>query len=446
MVTSSGYDRRLTLIKEIVDVMKNKRVVVTGFSVVTPIGIGNKDFWSNHVNGYSGVKKINSFTIPENMSQIAGVVDDFDVTRLGLEDSEVTSLDRSFQFALTASKKAVKMAGLCNIDETNSSRYNVHIATAISNIEKMEKALAEWSDNGKQQIPRKNIQDHAVYDWFNFDSVSKIIAKKLGFQGEHSVIATGCTGGVDAVGFAFQMIRDGEADVVLTGSTEAPITPLVVSSFSKINATSRNNMNPEKASRPFDLNRDGFVLAEGCGILILESLEHALNRNADIYAEVLGYGSCNNAIHMTDIPEDGESIAKSIQLSLVDAGVNSEEIDFVNLHGSSTKQNDFAETEAMKKVFGERYQDIPVTSVKSQVGHALSASNSIEIVSSIMSLSTGIVPPTINLENKDPKCDLNVVTDINKQFPINKVLKISSGFSGIHSSLVLGKFKGETNE
>lgn len=425
---------------------KNKRVVVTGFSVVTPIGIGNDDFWFNHVNGMSGVKKINAFTIPDNMSQIAGIVDEFDAKQLGLTDAESTDLDRCCQFALAASEQAIKMADLCNVREENRSRYNVHIATAISNIEKMETLLTKWTDNGKHQISRKDVQEQAIYDCFNFNSISKILAERFGFEGEHSVIATGCTGGVDALGFAFQMIRDGEAAVVLTGSTEAPITPLVVSAFSKINATSRNNINPEKASRPFDFNRDGFVLAEGCGILILESLEHALNRNANIYAEVLGYGSCSNAIHMTDIPEDGESIAKSIQLSLVDAGIKPEEIDFVNLHGSSTKQNDIAETQAMKNVFGERYQYIPVTSVKSQIGHALSASNSIEIVSSIMSLSTGIVPPTINLEKKDPQCNLNVVTGVNQKFPVNKIVKTSSGFSGIHSSLVLGKFVGETNE
>lgn len=422
--------------------MGYNRVVITGFSAVTPIGIGIERFWKGNKNGHSGIKKIEQFDIPNTMSQIAGIVDDFNKFNHNLTEEEQSNIDRACQFAIVAADEAIAMA---NFDESkiNKDRCNVHLATAISNITKMEETLVNWTDRGQNQIQYITEQSKYLNEWFHFNTVSRLLAERYRLNGEHSVIATGCTGGVDAVGYSFQMIRDGEADVVLTGATEAPITPLVVASFSKINATSKRNDEPERASRPFDIDRSGFVLAEGCGIIILESLEHALGRGAKIYGEVMGYGSCNNALHMTDIPEDGESIAKSMSLALEDANITSEEIDYANLHGSSTPQNDKAETSAMKMVFGQRYKKIPVTSIKSQIGHALSASNSIEIVSSIMTINTGIVPPTINLENQDPQCGLNVISKQNQEFPIDKVIKVSSGFSGIHSSLVLGKYVGE---
>lgn len=424
--------------------MNKKRVVVTGFATINPLGTNIEDFWENSLKGKSGVSMIKKFDIPNDMSQIAGQVVNFNFWEDCTEQRD-KYLDRSCQFAIAASSAALHMAKLHNLEDSDTSRFNVHIATAISNIEKMEETLVKWSDNGNRNIPFIEEPEMHVADFFHFNTVSKLVAEKFNFRGEHSVIATGCTGGVDAIGLSLQTIRDGDADVVITGSTEAPITPLVVSSFSKINATSRNNEHPERASRPFDKDRDGFVLGEGCGVLILEELDHALDRGATIFAEIKGYGSCSNAQHMTDIPEDGASIAKSMLLALEDAELTPCDINYVNLHGSSTKQNDIAEANAMRNIFEDNYSDIPVSSLKSQIGHALSASNSIEIVSSIMSLNTGLIPPTINLENKDPKCDLNVVSKAPTNYDINNILKNSSGFSGIHSSLVLGKFVEGTN-
>lgn len=422
--------------------MNKERVVITGFSAVTPIGSNIEDFWKNNINGASGIQKISDFDIPDGMSKIAGIVKDFNLDDLNLTTDHKNNYDRSCLFALSASYEALKMA---NIKITNNNNFNVHIASAISNITKMEDVLKNWSDNGKHSIPfkDKSEKDNHLEEWFKFNTVSKILSDYYKFNGEHSVIATGCTGGVDAIGYSFRQIQNKESDLIITGATEAPITPLVVSSFSKINATTKDfNDTPNIASRPFDTDRSGFVLSEGCGIIILESLTHALERNAPIYGEILGFSSTNNAEHMTDIPENGESISIPLQQALLESNLNFSDIDYINLHGSSTPQNDIAETNALKKVFKKQSNNIPVTSIKSQIGHALSASNAIEIVSSIKSLETGIIPPTINVNNQDPQCDLNVITKPNwAPLNIKNIAKISSGFSGIHSSLVFGKYK-----
>lgn len=427
--------------------MKDKRrVVVTGYSAVTPIGSGNEKFWENNINGLSGINKIDQFEVPKSMSDIAGIVKDLNANKLKMDENEYEKLDRSLIFAIYASKEALKLANIReDILNNNEIKANVHIATAISNIEKMEKTLRKITKDGMADFQYDRHNSQYIKNWFKFNSISEYLGECFGFNGEHSVIATGCTGGVDAIGHAFHKIRNGDAEIALTGSTEAPISPLTVSAFSKINATSKSKIAPHKVSRPFDIDRSGFVLAEGCGILVLESLENAQKRNAKIYAEIKGFGSCNNAIHMTDIPEDGSSIAESIELALLDGNINKDSIDYVNLHGSSTKQNDIAESNAMHKIFNNA-STIPVTSIKSQIGHSLAASNSIEIVSVINSINSGVIPPTINLESQDEKCNLNVVKSLNYKKRINNVLKISSGFSGIHSSLIMGEFEGEYYE
>ena len=234
-------------------------------------------------------------------------------------------------------------------------------------------------------------------------------------------------------------MRAGDVDVAVTGAAEAPITPLVVAAFAKVGATSLRNSQPQQASRPFDMDRDGFVLAEGSGMLIIEELDHARRRGAEILAELRGYGTVNNYYHMTDIPEDGLRIAKSAELAMLDAGVSPDEVDAINAHGSSTRQNDVAESNAYWHLFGSRAAEIPVTSLKSQIGHPLSASNSVEVVASILSLRTGVIPPTINLQHQDPRCRLDVVGNVAREANVRCLLKTSSGFSGIHSSLVIAK-------
>lgn len=419
--------------------MRN-RVVITGFSCLTPLGLDHDLYWNNSIEGKYGTKKIeqiDGLPIPEYMSKVVGQIENFDPLTLGLNKEEL-AYDRAIQFTLIAVNDALNMS---EYNFNLKSKVNVHIATAIGNIIQMEELVKKWSVNKEKDILFSDIKNDKKYvDAFQFSNVANVIAEKYDINGECSVIATGCTGGVDAIGYSFNQIRYKNADLVITGSTEAPITPLVVASFSKINATTKSNNIPEKASRPFEKNRDGFVLAEGCGILILESLEHALKRGAPIFGEIVGYGSCSNALHMTDIPADGKDIARSMKLALDDAGISIEKIDYANLHGSSTPQNDYAERNALAMLSPGNYDKIKVTSNKSQIGHALSASNSIEIVSCIKSLQTNIIPPTINLENQDEQCDLNIITKATKCKTINYILKNSSGFSGIHSTIVLKRY------
>lgn len=410
--------------------MAKERVVITGIGTINPLGNDTASFWKNCLEGKSGVKNISDmFHIPEYMSQIAGVVD------LPFEKRVDGIQQRNLVFATRAVNEALNDSKLLE-SSFSKKRCGVFISTAIAEI-----ALMEWSFNrykqGKGHVDLIS-QDSPYYaESFFFNNLAKTLASQFAFTGGAVTIATGCTGGNDALGYAMQMIRNGRVDVAITGASEAPLTPLVVAAFSKIGATSKRNHDPKAASRPFDKDRDGFVIAEGCGILVLESLSHAKKRGAHIYAEVAGFGSVNNCFHMTDIPQDGESIAKACMRSLKDAGLEADSIDYINAHGSSTPQNDVAETSAFYKIFGERARSIPVTSIKSQLGHALSAANVLEVITSVLTLRDNKIPCTINLENQDPNCPLMVVKQKPLDIKVSAILKTSSGFSGIHSSLIL---------
>lgn len=413
--------------------MPDQRVVVTGMGTINPLGKNVPEFWKNCVEGSSGVCNISALfknPIPSHLSQIAGVV------QIPFEGNNEKVQERNLLFTELAVQEALQDAGLLNTPF--NQRCGVFIATAIAEI-----ALMEWSFNrynrGLGHIGFISLNSPYFEGSFFFNHIARMIASKYGFRGGAVTIATGCTGGNDAIGYAMHMIRGGKVDIAITGATEAPITPLVITAFNKIGATSKRNDQPTKASRPFDKDRDGFVLAEGCGILVLENLSHAQKRGASIYAEIKGMGSINNCYHMTDIPQDGESIAKACQLALKDAQIEPDKVDYINAHGSSTPQNDIAETNAFYRVFGDRAKNIPVTSIKSQLGHALSAANSLEVISAILSLQDNIIPPTINLDTQDPACPLNVVANKALESKVTTILKTSSGFSGIHSSLILGK-------
>ncbi|MBP9727649.1 MAG: beta-ketoacyl-[acyl-carrier-protein] synthase family protein, partial [Gammaproteobacteria bacterium] len=366
-------------------------------------------------------------------SQIAGIV------KMPFETKGERLQERNLLFTEMAVQEALQDAGLLNISLIDK-RCGVFIATAIAEI-----ALMEWSFNrykhGAGHVGFIPLKSPYFEESFFFNHIARVIASKYGFRGGAVTIATGCTGGNDAIGYALHMIRGGKVDVVITGATEAPITPLVITAFNKIGATSKRNSDPTRASRPFDKDRDGFVLAEGCGILVLECLSHAQKRGAHIYAEIMGMGSVNNCYHMTNIPQSGESIAKACHLALKDAQIEANQIDYINAHGSSTPQNDVSETNAFHHIFGNRVGQIPVTSIKSQLGHALSAANSLEVISAILSIKHSIIPPTINIESQDPNCNLNVVANLSLKKEIKTILKTSSGFSGIHSSLILGKYE-----
>lgn len=413
----------------------NRRILVTGMGTVNPLGMGVEEFWGNSLQGKSGVSRIDAFHVPAEQSGIAGIARGF------VPAPSVAHMDRSCQFAAHAAREALDQAGF----PPDASRFfrnaGVFFSSAISQIGTMERQFAAETRNGTSSLPRASRQaPHGTRDNpFQFDTAG-ILARHLGFGGPYVSVTTGCTGGLDAIGYAMDCIRDGVVDVAVAGSAESPITPLVVSSFSAIRATSMRNASPAEASRPFDRGRDGFVLAEGCGVLVLESEEHARSRGATVLAELKGFASLNNCYHMTDIPEDGASIAEVSISALRDARMSPDSIDFVNAHGSSTPQNDVAEAMAIHILFGKRAPGIPVTSIKSQIGHPLSAANSIEVIASILSLRDQLIPPTLNLVDKDERCRVDVVSGRAREAAIRNILKTSSGFSGIHSTLVIGSY------
>jgi 3-oxoacyl-(acyl-carrier-protein) synthase len=415
--------------------LKDTQVVVTGMGVVSPIGSNIGDFWKNCCEGNSGVRTITEFDIPNNQSRIAGIVDDFEQIEplLGMS---LASLDRNCAFALVAAREALRRANLCGSQLLNvdPERVGVFLATAIGQMASMERAVHGWQSNTEATSD----EPQAL---FHFNTAARLVAHYFGLRGGYVTLMTGCTGAVDSIGYAIDAIRAGEVDVAVTGGTEAPISPLVVAAFGKIGATSKRNDDPAKASRPFDSGRDGFVLAEGCGILVLESLAHAQSRNAPILAVVSGYGSINNCYHMTGIPEDGLHLARSAQLALADAQLDADVVDALNAHGSSTPQNDLAESNAYWQLFAERTSSIPVTCIKSHLGHPLAASSSIELIASILSMLTATIPPTINVEQLDPRCRLDLVTNSARHAPTRCTLKTSSGFAGVHSSIVVQKYE-----
>lgn len=413
---------------------KQRGVVVTGMGTVNSIGKNIEEFWPRCIQGTSGVRRITAFDVPDRISGIAGIIDDFVPN---IPDVDVTHLDRSTLLALVAAREAWAMARFDG--SLDRARVGVYISTAIAQIEGMEEAFLRQSHRGRQRLrPDEAREEHiGLWESFQFNTTAHTLAQHLEILGGYATVTTGCTGGLDAIGYAIDAVRAGDVDVAITGATEAPITPLVVAAFAKVGATSLRNSQPRQASRPFEVDRDGFVLAEGSGILVVEALEHARRRGAEVLAELRGYGTVNNYYHMTDIPEDGLRIAKSAELALLDAGISPNEIDTINAHGSSTRQNDIAETNAYWHLFGSRAAEIPVTSLKSQIGHPLSASNSVEVIASILSLRKGIIPPTINLQHQDPRCRLDVVGNVAREANVRCLLKTSSGFSGIHSSLVI---------
>lgn len=313
-------------------------------------------------------------------------------------------------------------------------------ANAICGTKWMEEEFALVTDNGKNPIDPTIVRPD-LYDASMFNTPSSELAAKYGLKGVCNTISTGCTAGTDSVGFSYETIMDGDTDIMITGASEAPICPMTFGCFDTVNVLSTLNDEPEKASRPFDAKRNGFVISEGAGLLIVEELEHAKKRGARIYAEIIGFGTTNNAYHMTDLPANGEPKAKCIRLALEDAGVKPEDIDYINGHGSSTRQNDVFETNAYKMVFGDHAYNIPITSLKSMIGHPLAGANGVELVISSLTMERNILPPTINQETPDPECDLDYVPNVKREKKVNYLLKTSSGFSGIHSAMVLKRYE-----
>jgi beta-ketoacyl-acyl-carrier-protein synthase II len=415
-----------------------RRVVITGVGVVSPNGIGLEDFWRNMANGVPAVQTVTAFDVSRFNSQIAAQVLGFEPDEFGLDQDTVERMDRYVQFAVAGAQMGVEDASL-DFDKVDKERVGVVLANAICGTKYMEEEFLRVTNNGRTAINPALARPY-LYDASMFNTPSSEIGARYGLHGACLTVSTGCTAGTDSVGYAFELVRDGELDVIITGAAEGPLTPVTFGAFDVVGVLSTRNDSPQTASRPFDGKRDGFVISEGCGIVVVEELEHALKRGAHIYCEVMGYGTCNNAFHMTDLPSDGKAMAHCMTLALEDADVPPDKIDYINAHGSSTRQNDVFETNGYKLVFGDRAGDIPISSLKSMIGHPLAAANAIELVASALIFEKDFLPPTINQEEPDPQCDLDYIPNEGREGRPDYILKTSSGFSGIHSSMVLKRW------
>lgn len=420
--------------------MDKRRVVITGIGVISPNGIGKENVWLAMSGGKSAVKLVDGFDVSIFNTKIAAEVRDFDPFKLGLTHEEVVRMDRYVQFAVVAGNMAIKDSGL-NFTNIDRERVGVCLANAICGTKYMEEEFALVTDDGKNPIDPSKVRPD-LYDAAMFNTPSIELSARYGLKGICNTLSTGCTAGTDSLGFGLETIQDGEQDIMICGAAEAPITPITFGAFDVVNVLSARNDDPSAASRPFDKRRDGFVLSEGAGILILEELNHALKRGAHIYCEVIGFGTSCNAFHMTDLPADGLAMANCIDLALKDASLKPAEIDYISAHGSSTRMNDIFETNAYKMIFGDYAYKLPISSLKSMIGHPLAAANAVEATICSMIFQKDILPPTINQVELDPLCDLDYIPNEARSKKVNTILKTSSGFSGIHSSLVLKRFNG----
>lgn len=416
-----------------------KRVVVTGVGLITPIGIGKEEFWQSNRLGKSGISYLPEFDRFGFKSKVYGYVNDFDAEKLGLTLNEIRRMDRITQFGVVCSDQAVMDAKI-DWDTVNKDRVGVNIANAVAGTKFMDDEFTVLTNRGKTLVNSDDISPYA-YSRSMPNTTSNEVSYRYGLRGICCTMATGCTSGIDSIGFSYDQIRSGELDMAICGAAEAPITPVTIAAFEAIGTLSTNNEPPERGSRPFDKTRNGFVLAEAAGVLILEELDHAINRGAHIYGEIIGYGSVNNAIHMTGLKPDGEDLARAIHIAMEEAHIKPDEIDYINAHGSGTKQNDINETGAYKRVFGNQAYKIPMSSTKSMTGHPLGAASSVEAIVCCLALEDNFIPATINYSEKDEKCDLDYVANCGRNKELNVVLTNASGFSGLHSAMVLRKYK-----
>ncbi|SEC50207.1 beta-ketoacyl synthase [Streptomyces sp. PAN_FS17] len=417
--------------------MTSRRVVITGMEVLAPGGIGTKSFWSLLSEGRTATRGITFFDPSPFRSRVAAEID-FDPEVHGLSPQEVRRMDRAAQFAVVAARGAVADSGI-EVAEYDPYRVGVTIGSAVGATMGLDEEYRIVSDGG-----RLDLVDHAyavphLYNYLVPSSFAAEVAWAVGAQGPSTVVSTGCTSGIDSVGHALELIREGSADVVIAGSSDAPISPITMACFDAIKATTPRHDEPERASRPFDGTRNGFVLGEGAAVFVLEELGSARRRGAHIYAEIAGYATRSNAYHMTGLRPDGAEMAEAIRVALDEARMNPEGIDYVNAHGSGTKQNDRHETAAFKRSLGEHAYRTPVSSIKSMVGHSLGAIGSIEIAASALAMEHNVVPPTANLHTRDPECDLDYVPLTARDQITDAVLSVGSGFGGFQSAMVLAR-------
>jgi len=412
------------------------RVAITGLGVLAPNGANKHAFADGLWSGRNGVSRIDAFDPAAFKSQIAGQLPP---DALPAVDPSLAGDDRVVRIALAAAHEAMADADLQQLpDNFDPDRFGVSIANAIGGTKFMTEHYPDITAAGTTPLDVASASP-TLHLSATFNTPAVAVADAYALGGPVVTLTTGCTGGNDAIGFAFEAIRRGEVDVMLAGAAEAPITPFVVACFDVIGALSIRNGDPEHASRPFDASRDGFVLAEGAGIAVLERWDLAVDRGVPILGEVLGFGTTANAFHMTDLASHGRDLARSFQLALDDARLPADRIGYVNAHGSSTPQNDLCETNAVKRVLGHRAYRTPVSSIKSMVGHSLAAANALEFVGSVLALGEQVLPPTINHSRPGEFCDLDYVPNEARDARFDAVASLSSGFGGIHSTVVLGR-------
>ncbi|MEE3286235.1 MAG: beta-ketoacyl-ACP synthase II [Planctomycetota bacterium] len=410
-----------------------RRVVVTGLSVVSPLGCELSEFWDRLCTGKSGIVPLTRFDVDNFKVRFGGEIRDFDpADHLDLPPKELRRLDRFTQFAMVGAVKAVIQSGI-DLDQGDPYRHGVLIGSGIGGLEEIEQQHSTLYDRGPSRVSPLMIPKLMV------NAASGNISVHFQLRGPNSAVATACASATNAIGDAFRLIQHGTADVMITGGSEAAITPMGLSGFARMNALSTRNDSPEQASRPWDKDRDGFVLSEGAGMLVLEELSHAEARGADVLAEIIGYGMSADGSHMTAPNPEGEGAARAMSAAIGDAGLPPDQIDYINAHGTSTPLGDVAETRAIKSVFGDHARSLCVSSSKSQLGHLLGASGGVEMCACVMALKHQVVPPTINLDNPDPECDLDYVPGEARSRSLTHILKNSFGFGGHNACLVIRK-------
>ncbi len=412
----------------------NKRVVITGIGQVTSLGNNINTFWNNIINGKSGISRINKFDIKQYASQIGAEIIDFNPDKY-IDKKEAKRMGLFTQYAIVATQQAMEDAGII-IDEENAGDIGVIVGSGIGGIEILEEQVERLLQKG----PRR------VSPFFIPMMISNMAPGQIsiytGAKGPNANTVTACASGTTAIGEAYETIKRGDAIAMITGGTEAAISPSAIAGFSSMKALSTRNNEPEKASRPFDKERDGFVIGEGSGMIILEEMEHAISRGASIYAEIIGYGASGDAYHMTQPAPQGEGAARAIEMAINKGNINKKDVNYINAHGTSTPLNDKYETMAIKSVFADYAHDIPVSSTKSMTGHLLGAAGGVETIITALSIKNKVVPPTTNYENPDPDCDLDYVPNQAREYKDLKIAMTNSfGFGGQNACLLLKEFE-----
>jgi len=413
----------------------DRRVVITGLGVVTPVGNDLVNFWKNLTEGKSGIRKISAFDTSGYDCQIAGEVRDFDPKSCFCNFKDARRSDRFAQLAMAAAKMSIQDSGI-ELERVNRERFGVLVSSGIGGLKTLEDQYSILMNKGPSRVSPFCIP------MLISNMASGLISMEFGLRGPNMCIVTACATSNNAIGESWRMIKFGDADAFLAGGSEASIVSIGLAGFGAMKALSTRNDEPERASRPFDRDRDGFVMSEGAGVVVVEELEHAKARGAKIYCELSGYGLSADAYHMTAPPDDGEGAARAMKLALEHARISPDQVDYINAHATSTDIGDICETRAIKTVFGDFAKKLTISSTKSMTGHILGGAGAVEMAACALSIQNGVIPPTINLENPDPQCDLDYTPNVAKEKKVRVAMNNSFGFGGHNATLIATEFTG----